>query len=127
MKQSSIITIGVIAAVVLISGGVYVSQRSNADPETEALAMCLTERGIVEYGAYWCPNCAEQKKRFGSAFKRITYIECAMPGNPQAQSPKCQAAGITGYPTWVFPDGNRLIGLQSLQALAKAASCAYAE
>ncbi|MDO8425640.1 MAG: hypothetical protein Q7T01_03970 [bacterium] len=124
MKKSMII--GVLGALVLLGGAIFFTSRGKQNPAAEALALCLKEKGVVEYGAYWCPNCQEQKQRFGSGAKLIDYVECAMPGNPRAQSPKCQAAGITGYPTWVFPDGNRLVGLQSLERLAEAAGCAYA-
>ena len=28
-------------------------------------AKCLTDKGVVYYGAFWCPNCAQQEKNFG--------------------------------------------------------------
>lgn len=89
------------------------------------LAQCLTDQGVKMYGAYWCPHCQKQKKLFGKAFSKVDYVECAVPGNPQSQVPACKDAGITGYPTWVFPSGDRLSGEQPLADLAAKASCTW--
>ncbi|MFA5987413.1 MAG: hypothetical protein WC797_02050, partial [Candidatus Paceibacterota bacterium] len=69
------------------------------------------------YGAVWCSHCQAQKKLFGSAFKLINYVECT------TDAQKCIDAKIESYPTWTFADGNRLVGEQSFESLAKAASC----
>lgn len=116
--------IGALAAALII-GGVTYAMRSEEDPAVVSLAQCLAEKGVIEYGAYWCPNCQAQEELFGRAYKHIKYVECAMPGNARAQAPKCRDAGITGYPTWVFPNGERLVGLQSLEALGKQAGCTF--
>jgi uncharacterized membrane protein len=82
-----------------------------------ALARHLQTIGAKKYGAYWCPHCQEQKQLFGqSAFAMIDYIECDPQGkNPQPQL--CQAAGITGYPTWEI-QGELYPGRLSLEKLA---------
>jgi len=67
----------------------------------DALAKCLTDKGVKMYGAYWCPHCQNQKKAFGDSFQYINYIECADGQNGQTQI--CKDNGITGYPTWEFP------------------------
>lgn len=82
------------------------------------LAACLTERGVVMYGADWCAHCQEQKRLFGTAFPAVTYVEC--PDSPQ----RCVQAGITGYPAWVLPDGRKFEGVQPLSTLAGVAGCA---
>lgn len=80
-------------------------------------AKCLTERGVVMYGAYWCPHCQNEKKAFGDSFKFVNYVECTQ------ETQKCLAENIEGYPTWIFPDGKRLLGEQGIQKLAQASGC----
>lgn len=94
------------------------------DPRV-ALAECLTEKGVKMYGAYWCPHCQKQKKLFGKAFEKVTYVECAVPGDPRSQTQACKDADIQSYPTWVFPDDKRVTGEQSLTQLAERADCPY--
>lgn len=69
------------------------------------------------YGAKWCPHCQNEKKAFGDSFRLVPYVEC--PDDPK----KCLAAGINGYPTWVFPDGKKLEGEQGLEKLSQASGC----
>jgi|SRR5688572_10634363 len=94
------------------------------DPRFD-LAQCLTDKGAKFYGAYWCPHCAAQKKLFGKAMSKVTYVECAIPGDSNAQTKACKDAGITGYPTWVFADGSRANGEVSLVSLAERTKCPY--
>lgn len=89
----------------------------NPNYKFEALARCLADKGVIMYGAEWCSHCQNQKKAFGEAFKLISYVEC--PKNPA----QCLAAGIQGYPTWTFIDGQRLEGEQELNKLAEASGC----
>lgn len=80
-------------------------------------AMCLASKNIIMYGAEWCAHCQNEKKAFGSSFKYIPYVEC--PDDPQ----KCLEKGIVGYPTWIFPDGRKLIGEQGLEKLSQESDC----
>lgn len=80
-------------------------------------AMCLASKNITMYGAEWCSHCQNEKKAFGSSFKYIPYVEC--PNDPQ----KCLEKGIAGYPTWIFPDGRKLIGEQGLEKLSQESGC----
>jgi hypothetical protein len=101
-------------------------QNTSTVPDTRNdLAQCLTDKGVKMYGAYWCPHCAQQKKDFGKAFSKVTYVECAVQGSPQTQTQACKDAGITGYPTWVFANGDRLSGEQPLATLSDKAGCAW--
>ncbi|MEK7481407.1 MAG: hypothetical protein AAB633_01520 [Patescibacteria group bacterium] len=109
--------------IILAFVGLIVWQRVRPG-QHDTFAQCLTDNGVKEYGAYWCPNCQRQKKDFGNSFKKITYIECALPGGKQAgQTAECADAGVKGYPTWVFPDGARLEGYQPLSILAEQSGC----
>lgn len=88
-----------------------------AKTDIENLAKCLTAKGVVMYGAYWCPHCQAQKKMFGDGFKYINYVECTK------DIKKCQANKIDGYPTWIFKNGERLKGETSFSDLASKSTC----
>jgi predicted DsbA family dithiol-disulfide isomerase len=49
-------------------------------------------------------------------------VECSADGGRE-KTQECQAAGITGYPTWVFADGSRVPGRLSLETLAAHSGC----
>lgn len=82
----------------------------------DQLAQCMTDKGVIMYGADTCPHCQEQKKSFKGSFDLINYVECRQ--NPQA----CEDAGITGYPTWSI-DGEQYSGRKSLSELAELSGC----
>lgn len=87
-----------------------------------ALAQCLKDKGVVFYGAFWCPHCKKQKELFADAVPALPYVECSTPdGNDQTQI--CKDKGIHSYPTWKFPDGGELTGEQQLATLAASSSC----
>jgi uncharacterized membrane protein len=83
------------------------------------LAQHLKQIGAKEYSAWWCPHCHVQKELFGrNAYTELPNVECD-PTGKNAQPVVCDAAKVEGFPTWDI-QGQRLIGPQSLQALAKA-------
>lgn len=83
----------------------------------EGLAKALNEKGMVLYGAYWCPHCQNQKKLFGDSVKYLDYVECD-PSGTNANPDECKANNIEGYPTWVY-QGKQYSGEQSLEKLAE--------
>ncbi|MFH0912547.1 MAG: thioredoxin domain-containing protein [Patescibacteria group bacterium] len=86
------------------------------------LAQCLTDQGFKLYGASWCGHCQEQKEMFGEAVALINYVECSTDdGNDQTEV--CTQAGIEMYPTWEYPDGNKVPGVMTLEELAKVSGC----
>lgn len=109
--------------VFLIWGGLwsdmlkYISDEK-ANPVLDSFAQCLAEKKVIMYGADWCSHCQKEKANFGNAFKYVSYVEC--PKNAK----KCLDIGIQGYPTWIFPDGKKLVGEQGLEKLAKESGCA---
>ena len=111
----------IIAGLVII-GFIWWSLGSLFTPSKyDGFAQCITNSGAKFYGAFWCPHCAEQKDLFGTSVKYLPYIECSTPdGN--SQLPICTSAGITGYPTWVFPDNSRG-SVMSLQELSQKTNC----
>ncbi len=89
--------------------------------DLDSFAQCLTDKGAVFYGAYWCPHCNNQKELFGSSMKFVKYVECATQGTND-QTAACNAAGITGYPTWII-NGEQYSGEQSFAKLASLTGC----
>lgn len=86
------------------------------------VAKCLTQKGVIMYGAYWCPHCLNQKKFFGDDVQFVTYQECddqGIGGNHKL----CLERGVTSYPTWIFPGQGNLTGEQQVADLAKLANC----
>ncbi len=74
------------------------------------------------YGSVLCSHCDDQKKLFGKSFSYVTYVECSVPFSRQV-TPACQAAGIRYTPTWIFADGDRSEGTQTLEKLSKKTGC----
>jgi thiol-disulfide isomerase/thioredoxin len=77
---------------------------------------------LLDFFAYWCPHCQATKKQFAESFQFVDYVECAIP-NSENQAPACDAAKITGYPTWTFSDGSREEGEVTFFTLAKKTGC----
>jgi hypothetical protein len=115
----------VLAASLLIFPGRAISPAMGLNlnhPELATLASCLKSRGVVFYGAFWCPYCQKQKALFGDAANLLPYVECSTPDG-RGQTPICIQQGIRKYPTWVFPDGTRAIERLTPQALAEKSGC----
>ncbi|MFH1430217.1 MAG: hypothetical protein ABIG71_01675, partial [Candidatus Uhrbacteria bacterium] len=90
MAKSSQWILGVIIVVLVLGGGIWLAKRSaEQGRELIPFAQCLTERDAKMYGAIWCSHCKEQKDAFGAAWEFVTYVECAVPGNVQAQTQEC--------------------------------------
>lgn len=103
--------------------GIYFLISNAAKPgELDGFTQCLKDKGVVFYGAFWCPHCQNQKKMFGNSAALLPYIECSTP-NGQGQTSTCIDKKITGYPTWEFSDGSRASGEVALAALAEKTGC----
>ena len=87
------------------------------------LAQCLKDKGVVFYGAFWCPHCQSQKAMFGAAAKLLPYVECSTP-DQKGQYQVCINKNVQSYPTWDFPDGSRMTGEVSFAKLAEKSGCA---
>lgn len=88
--------------------------------QLQKLARCIKSSGAKFYGAHWCGYCKRQKSYFGSAASSLPYIECS-PSGSKTVFAKC--AGISGFPTWVFADGNKASGALSPEKLAQKSGC----
>lgn len=118
--RSKIVPIAIVAIVVAaVLFLVWESERKVPEQSAtlDAFAQCLSAKGAVMYGTYWCAHCKSQKAMFGGSFKYVSYVECT------EEIEKCLTAKIEGYPTWTFADSTRLEGEQPLERLAAASGC----
>ncbi len=123
---------------VLVSGCV-------AEPAKDysSFTTCVTETGIQEYGAWWCPNCNRVKLTLGEdAWKNLDYIECdskcVLDENGQfppeygciegheSQTDRCLEVGIQKYPSWV-KDGQILYVGTDMNRIAEISGCELPE
>lgn len=120
-----IAVIWVVGGMVLRGGPNGQNNSGIAPGALDAFAQCLSNTGAKMYGASWCPHCQNQKKLFGDSFSKIDYVECADPADPNKQAQACTDANITGYPTWIFADGQRIEGEAPFEKLSEKSGCAY--
>ena len=108
------------AGITLILAALFfgIPARDTGRGNLDAFAQCLADEKITMYGANWCPHCQNEKNAFGDSFRFIPYVEC--PDEPK----QCLDAGISGYPTWIFPDGRRFKGEQGIEKLSQESGCA---
>ncbi len=109
----------ILLIVVGVASSFYVSSKPG---KYDTFAQCLTDKGVIFYGAFWCPHCQATKRLFGASQRLLPYVECSTP-NGKDQLPVCKDASVQSYPTWVFPDGTRLNGERTLEEIAQASSC----
>ncbi len=120
MKSVTIFWLAILALIVIgVASSFYVGSKPG---KYDTFAQCLADKGVIFYGAFWCPHCQATKRMFGSSARLLPYVECSTP-DAQGQLQKCTDIGVQSYPTWVFPDGSRLTGEQTLQTLAEKSTC----
>jgi hypothetical protein len=112
----AVVVLGIVVLMSMVGGA------ADTSAKYDSFAQCLSQKGVKFYGAFWCPHCQAQKKMFGGSVKYLPYIECSTPDG-SSQNQTCNTAGISGYPTWEFPDGTRTTGEQSFQTLADKSGC----
>ncbi len=121
--------LGIIVLVIIVLVIVFSSKgkdRSYPQDQIDSFAKCLTEKGVIMYGTFWCPNCARTKARFGSSFKYINYVECDPNGKDQ-QAELCVEKKIENYDTWIFTSGKWLVGEPTFEQIAKESDCPLGE
>jgi hypothetical protein len=105
--------------ILLVGVGIYFATKTPAPVYSglDDFAKCLSSKNAVMYGAYWCPHCQKMKKDFGQSFQYVNYVECTV------EVKKCTDSNVNGYPTWIFADGKRLEGEQTLQGISDSSGC----
>lgn len=86
-------------------------------PDLVAFARALADSGTRFFGAAWCEFCTQQKELFEDGGQFLPFIEVTNPDRTPNQIAGDE--GITEYPTWEFPDGTRVTGVQTLETLAQ--------
>lgn len=119
-KKNQLTWAGIIIGIIVLGGALYAY--NNRPGELDDFAQCIDESGATFFGAFWCPHCNDQKAMFGNSERLLPYVECSTP-NGQGTTVECQREGITGYPTWEFPDGSRQSGVVPLEELAQKTGC----
>lgn len=117
MKKTIILLIIIVLILVALF---FIFRSGPANAELDNFAQCLADKNVTMYGAYWCAHCQNQKAAFGNSFRLVPYVECTKDPN------KCLAAGIEGYPTWIFSSGKKLVGEKSFQELSVESGCPLA-
>ncbi|MEK7122501.1 MAG: hypothetical protein AAB855_01455 [Patescibacteria group bacterium] len=121
MKNNIALWIGIIV-IAAVGGGVWISRANSGPAPLDGFAQCLTDKGAIFYGAFWCPHCQNQKKAFGTSEKKLAYVECSLP-NGKGQTQEYIDKKVEGYPTWEFADQSRESGELSLARLAEKTGC----
>lgn len=121
-ENKLLITVLLISFLTIFITGLFFYFEEKKPGKYDDFALCLKEKKVKFYGAFWCPHCQNQKKLFGKSEKYLPYIECSTIDG-QGQLEICQKAKIKSYPTWEFTDGKRLTGEISLEELSKRSGC----
>lgn len=108
-------------AIIAVLVGLFVWYKATPG-QYDKLATCMKDSGVKFYGAFWCPHCQATKQMFGKSAAKLPYIECSSPDG-KSQLDVCKDAQIDGYPTWIFADGSRLSGEQTIETLAERSMC----
>ncbi len=121
MKNERVaIFIVIIAAIVAASLFVVFLKRSQPK-NYDNFTSCLKDKGANFYGASWCQYCKKQKQLLNDS-RNIPYVECSTPdGGDQTQI--CKDKNVVSYPTWIFSDGSRLVGIQDPKKLSEQTGC----
>lgn len=118
MNKNNLAVIALVAGLAVLIFWMLSYGSQPAKPgQYDDFARCLAEKKVTMYGADWCAHCQNEKLAFGDSFRLVPYVEC--PQNIKA----CLAKGVEGYPTWIFPDGRKLIGEQGLEKLSAESGC----
>jgi uncharacterized membrane protein len=117
--------VGITGALILVVGGIHLHYQGLFDPKAgpespylKALAQHLETTGAGFYGAYWCPQCQEQKDLFEASAERLPYVECTPAGRNGPVANACVTKRIGNYPTWII-DGRPHEGLLTPKSLAR--------
>lgn len=108
--------------ILILFAAAYLAGRYYKDHKYDSFAKCIAGKQAKMYGLYWCPHCVDQKAMFGSAFKYVPYVECAIKGSKEL-APECKIAGVKLFPSWQFGMDPPKEGVLSLDALSEKTGC----
>lgn len=114
----SLVLIAIIASLIAV---VFTFLPKSQTRNLDEFARCLAQKNITMYGTPWCEWCQKEETLFGKSFGLVPYIDCSK------NSQECVAKGINGTPTWIFPDGRKIEGHQTLKQLSQESGCVLPE
>ncbi len=122
-SNSKYIVIGILILIAII-GLIFLGsdEKKYSSKSLDDFTKCITEKGAVMYGTFWCPHCAKTKKLFGSSFNYVNYVECDPRGDNE-QSILCISKNIDKYDTWEFADKTRIISEPTFEQLSQKTGC----
>ncbi len=82
-----------------------------------AFANVLRANGVTLFGAAWDSTTTAQRQLFGDGSQFLNFVEVTNP-NHTFNTIATENNITTTSPTWIFSDGSRLTGTQTLEALA---------
>ncbi len=82
-----------------------------------AFANLLRTNGVTLYGAAWDATTTAQRQLFGDGSQFLNFVEVTNPNRTFNTTATANSITTTS-PTWIFSDGSRLTGTQSLEALS---------
>jgi cyclophilin family peptidyl-prolyl cis-trans isomerase len=94
-------------------------------PNLVAFAQALSNSGARFYGAGWDADSTAQKELFQDGGQFLPFIESTNPNRSLNQV--AMDNDVEDFPTWIFSDGSRLVGVQTLQTLATRAGITIPE
>ena len=113
MKKDSLITIGVILAVIILAVIILNLPKYGVE---EDLAKCIGENSIL-YIQTGCIHCEDQLELFGENQKYLNVYNCA-----DDNWVRCSEENIRGTPTWII-DGQQYVGKKSIELLKSVTNC----
>ncbi len=127
MSKNNYWIAGAVIIVALLFGGyvsysTYTGSTSLTPGALDTFVQCIKDKGIIFYGAFWCPHCQRTKAEFGDSAPKLPYVECSTPDG-QGQTQACIDKKIKEYPTWMLPDGTTFTGEHTLQELSDKFQC----
>jgi len=113
------ILVAIVLGALVLTAAFFVFNKKNviATVNVDEFAQCLANKEITMYGTAWCVYCQKQEAIFGDSFRLVPYVDCG------EKPEKCTIDKIEATPTWLFPDGHRLVGLQTLEKLSQESGC----
>lgn len=82
-----------------------------------AFAKAIAATNTKFYGGAWCAFCTQQKNLFEDGGKYLPFVDVTNPD--RTPNSLATSNNITTYPTWVFADGSRLEGVQTLATISQ--------
>jgi cyclophilin family peptidyl-prolyl cis-trans isomerase len=97
-------------------GGEGLTAEGEPADDLVGFAKALAATTTVLYGADWHTGTTDQRQLFQDGAKYLPFVNATNPNRSPNQT--ASQNNITVYPTWAFPDGSRLEGVQSLATIS---------